>query len=209
MPFPFRRCLWSAAFILSIAPARLLYAGEPQPIPDEPLWVGDELIYPEGANIPRGLTETERRYLEQHPLGGGLRSVTPPPTGPIHCVAEYEPTEGLLLSWEQFNTSSTDILPKMVKEITTTANAKVYMVVDTASEQTSANSILVAAGCNMSRVQFIVRTTDTVWIRDYGPRYIYEGDCRAIIDHDYNRPRPNDNVFPSYFATVKHHAYYE
>jgi len=61
----------------------------------------------------------------------------------------------------------------------------------------------------MNRVHFVIRVTDTVWIRDYGPRYIYEGQCRAIIDHTYNRPRPNDNTFNSYFSTYKNHAYYE
>ena len=42
---------------------------------------------------------------------------------------------------------------------------------------------LAAGGVNMSRVNFVVRTTDTIWIRDYGPRYIYQGGCRAIVDH--------------------------
>jgi len=55
----------------------------------------------------------------------------------------------------------------------------------------------------------VVRSTDTVWIRDYGPRYIFEGDCRAIVDHVYNRPRPNDDDYSSYFKNSVGHAYYE
>jgi agmatine/peptidylarginine deiminase len=61
----------------------------------------------------------------------------------------------------------------------------------------------------MNRVHTVVRITDTVWIRDYGPRYIYEGDCRAIVDHIYNRPRPNDDNYSSYFKNTVGHAYYE
>jgi agmatine/peptidylarginine deiminase len=176
---------------------------------DEPVIVDDKLVFPEGANIPRYMTEAEKRWLLTHPIAAP-RAVTPAPTGAIQCVAEYEPMEGLLFAWEQFNGSSTTILPTMIKHITTTGAGKAYVVVDTASEQTTANTTLSSAGANLANVQYIVRTTDTVWIRDYGPRYIYQGQCRAITDHTYNRPRPNDDVLPSYFGTtVKKHAFYE
>jgi agmatine deiminase len=175
-----------------------------------PILVDGALVYPEGAQVPRYLTETERKWLAENPPLTP-RAVTPPPTtGPIHCVAEYEPMEGLLLAWEAFTSSGTDILPTMIKEITTTANSRVYVVVDTASEQSSASSMLTSNGTNMSNVQFVVRTTDSVWIRDYGPRYIYQGQCRAVVDHTYNRPRPNDDAFSTFFAnTTKRHAFYE
>jgi agmatine/peptidylarginine deiminase len=62
----------------------------------------------------------------------------------------------------------------------------------------------------MSRVEFIIKTTDSIWMRDYGPRYIYKGvnadgtgGVRAIVDHTYNRPRPNDNTVPANFAGLK------
>lgn len=171
---------------------------------DEPIWTEDGLVYPEGAQIPAWLTEIEREYLERHPRVGDLRS-TEPPTGPIYCVPEYDPMEGILLAWESYTT----LLIKMARAITTTGDADIYLVVDNSSEQNSAYSTLSSNGVDMNRVQFVVRGTDTVWIRDYGPRYIYEGDCRAIIDHEYNRPRPNDNAFNSYFSTYKNHAYYE
>ena len=171
---------------------------------DEPIWKGDQLIYPEGAKIPRGLTEVEQAFLDRFPPPFPLRS-TPPPTGPIHCVAEYEPMEGLLIAWEGWTT----ILNQIGANVTTTGDADLYVVVDSSYEQDTAYSSLAGAGTDMDRVHFVIRVTDTVWIRDYGPRYIYEGDCRAIIDHTYNRPRPNDNTLNSYFSTYKNHAYYE
>ena len=171
---------------------------------DEPIWKGDQLIYPEGAKIPRGLTEVEQAFLDRYPPPLPLRS-TPPPTGPIHCVAEYEPMEGLLIAWEGWTT----ILNQIGANVTTTGDADLYVVVDSSYEQDTAYSSLAGAGTDMDRVRFVIRVTDTVWIRDYGPRYIYEGDCRAIIDHTYNRPRPNDNTLNSYFSTYKNHAYYE
>jgi agmatine/peptidylarginine deiminase len=62
----------------------------------------------------------------------------------------------------------------------------------------------------MARVHFVLPTAiDTVWQRDYGPRYIYEGNCRAVIDHQYNRPRPNDDAFPIWYSAYRHHALYQ
>jgi hypothetical protein len=44
---------------------------------------------------------------------------------------------------------------------------------------------------------------NSVWARDYGPRYVYEGDVRVITDHQYNRPRPQDDLEPIGFASVQ------
>jgi len=171
---------------------------------DQPIRRGERLVYPEGAVIPRSLTPTERGYLREHPLAPPSRT-DGPPTGPIHCVAEYEPMEGLLIAWESF----TSILREIALNVTTIGDGDMYVVVDSGSEQSSAYSSLSSYGVNMDRVHFVVRQTDTVWIRDYGPRYIYEGQCRAIIDHTYNRPRPNDDAFNDYFSVYKNHAEYD
>jgi len=151
--------------------------------------------YPEG--LPKYLTPEERNLPIPRPsLDDGVpRS---PPTGAIYCPPEYAPCAGLFMSWEAY----TSILTTMTVNITNNDPvAKVWMVVDTASEQTSAYNSLNAAGADMSQVEFLVRTTDSVWIRDYGPRFILEDGVRAIIDHTYNRPRPNDNLLNDYVAS--------
>src|SRR5262249_42779473 len=57
---------------------------------------------------------------------------------------------------------------------------------------------------------YYIRTTNTVWVRDYGPRYIFEGDCRALVDHHYNRTsRDNDDDLTNGFSAYKHHAFYQ
>jgi agmatine/peptidylarginine deiminase len=174
---------------------------------EEPQWTGGRLVYPEGGAIPRSLTEPERRYLAEHPLVAELLE-TPPPEGPIHCPAEYEPMDGILISWEGWG-GWRAILALMGAQITTTGDANLYVVVDDDGERLNAEAELGASGADMSRVRFMIADTDTIWIRDYGPRYIYEGGCRAIVDHTYNRPRPNDDAFPEFFATFKNHARYE
>ena len=162
-------------------------------------------IVTDGEPLPRNLTDAEAAYLKDHPLTINSRAVTAPPPGPIHCAAEYEPMEGILIAWEGWTT----ILSQLGTLITTTGNADLYVACDTASETSSAQNFLSAAGANMARVHTFVRRTDSIWIRDYGPRYIYQGDVRAIVDHTYNRPRPNDNLLSDFFSGWIGHAKYQ
>lgn len=174
---------------------------------DEPVLTADGLHFPEGSAIPRSMTELERVLLERRPLvpPAGTGGV---PSGPVHCPAEYEPMDAILIAWEGDN-SWKAILGQMSAEITTTGDADLFVVVDSTSERNSTEASLAGYGVDMDRVQFVVRTTDTIWIRDYGPRYIYEGQCRAIVDHTYNRNRPWDNALNGYFADQRNQALYE
>jgi agmatine/peptidylarginine deiminase len=168
------------------------------------------LTYPPDQPISRALTPVEREWLRTHtyvPPGSGLDLVTPPPTGLIHCAAEYEAMESIIITWIG---GQTTIQGQLGRWTTTTGNADLWVVLPSASTQASAASTLSAAGTDMARVHYVVPTAgiNTVWVRDYGPRYIFEGDCRAIVDHQYNRPRPQDDIFPQYFGTVRGHQYY-
>jgi agmatine/peptidylarginine deiminase len=152
--------------------------------------------YPDG--LPRYMTPEEQQIPIKHPTLQEYLERSPP-TGEVYCPPEYAPCAGLFMAWESY----TSILSAMTVGITNdSSGAKVWMVVDTASEQSSAYSSLSSAGANMSRVEFIICTTDTVWIRDYGPRFIFEDGNRAIIDHVYNRPRPNDDAFNDFLAAL-------
>jgi agmatine/peptidylarginine deiminase len=162
--------------------------------------------YPEGTPIPASLTPLEREWVLAHPLTPE-RPTTPPPSGPIHCAAEYEPADGILIAWEG-SSAQLNILRQMAVRITTTGQARVFVYCDSTTERSTVQSTLQAAGCDMGRVVLLVQTTDTIWIRDYGPRYVFEGDCRAIVDHTYNRPRPNDDQVPWHFGAQHGHRVY-
>ncbi|MCC6661787.1 MAG: agmatine deiminase family protein [Phycisphaerales bacterium] len=157
--------------------------------------------------LPRNLTPLEAWYVARHPIAPAMDAVTPPPTGPVHCAAEYEPTDGIIVSWMSF----TSLHVLMAKQVTTIGDANFYVALPSAGLQASASAALAAGGANMARVKFLVPAAglNSVWLRDYGPRYIFQGDCRAIVDHTYNRPRPQDDVFPAAFGLYKHHAFYE
>lgn len=159
------------------------------------------------APLPRGLTPAEEAYIREFPIVAEQSRAAPP--GLVRTPAEYDPCDGIMIAWE--GTSSwLSILAQMSAEITTTGDANVYVVTDTSTERTSALGSIQSAGADMSRVQAFVRTTDSIWIRDYGPRYIYlgvqpdgSGGVRAIVDHTYNRPRPNDNALSQWWATQR------
>tara|TARA_Y100000589_G_scaffold21991_1_gene18310 strand:+ start:13616 stop:15271 length:1656 start_codon:yes stop_codon:yes gene_type:complete len=201
----------STRTLLLVIPGSILLAGSlatsvPQQapdVPDEPRLVDGELVYPEGALIPKYLTETEARWMRANPPVRGLPT-TDPPVGPIQCASEYEPMDGILFAWEGF----TGTIAQMAAAITTTGDANVYVACDSNNEANSARNSMISAGADPNRIVTIVRQTDTVWIRDYGPRMIRVGGCRAVVDHNYNRPRPNDDDFNVSFADVLDFDYY-
>jgi len=165
--------------------------------------------YPQDEAVPRSLTPEERRWLEHNPLVAPDRGVTPAPNSDgLRATAEYEPIHGICLAWNG-PTSWRNILREMAVHITTTGEAYVYIACDTVSIANSVMSSLASAGADMSRVRTMVRPTDTIWIRDYGPRYAYLGDVRIGIDHTYNRPRFNDNAYNSWFVQQLDHGYFE
>ena len=178
-----------------------------------PLAHAQLLEYPEGAEIPRSLTPAEEAYIRLFPIQAA-QSRGAAPAAIVRTPGEYEPAEGIIMAWEG-STSWLSILAQMTREITTTGDANAFIFVDSASELTSASNLVAAQGADMSRVQFEIKRTDTIWARDYGPRYIFlgsqpdgTGGVRAIVDHTYNRPRPNDNALPSYWAGERNEPYF-
>ncbi len=192
---------------IRIASCLAVCAIAPHVLAEGPILRDGVLQYPEGVPVPKTMTALEADWVDDHPLAAD-RVATSPPMGPIRAASEYEPMAGILLAWEG-GSSYTDIVRQMAVAITTTGEANVWVACDSSSEANSVQSTLSTYGADMSRVHTVVRSTDTVWIRDYGPRYIFEGDCRAIVDHVYNRPRPNDDDYSSYFRSQVGHAYYE
>lgn len=130
--------------------------------------------------------------------------ISAPPTASVRAQAEYEPTDGILVRWTGFPS----VITAMAVPLTTAAQpAYVYVAVTGASQQASAASTLAGAGADMAYIRFITQACNpsngcSVWMRDYGPRFINDGGRRGIVDHIYNRPqRTIDNAFPTLLAT--------
>ncbi len=146
------------------------------------------------APLPRSLAIEEIGLPLPLPVGGEA-----PPTGQVFTPPEYARNRGILIRWGSFNA----ILTAMTVAITSgDPSAVVWVIVADASQQASASNTLTGAGADMSRVEFLVAPTNTVWIRDYGPRFIEEDKTLAIVDHVYNRPRPLDDQIPDAIAAA-------
>ena len=116
---------------------------------------------------------------------------TPPPTGEVRFPGEYEPMQAVMIVYPL------GIPVELVKEMA--EDCKVITVV-TSYEQNYAANDFQAAGVNMANVEFLNASTDSYWIRDFGPWYIFNGKEPAIVDNKYNRPRPYDDDIPGEFA---------
>lgn len=116
-----------------------------------------------------------------------------PPIGAIRNCAEWEPTTGVMVRYPlglPYN-----LLRAFDDQVT------IHVVVSSAYQST-AQSNLASNGVDMDKVEFLVRNNDSIWTRDYGPWFIFNGDHElGIVNHTYNRPyRPNDNLIPYYFG---------
>ena len=129
---------------------------------------------------------------EMYDTSRGMNFVeTDPPTGEPRFVAEFEPMQGVMIRYPL------GIPTSLVAQLSN--NCMVYCIVST-SQQNQAQNSFQNAGVNMSNVTFVNAQTDSYWVRDYGPWYIFEDRNPAIVDNIYNRPRPNDDNISGVFA---------
>jgi len=149
-----------------------LAAGQPQSEPEEQF-------------LPIGLTDEEKTRL--HEIGERHRA-TAPPTGTLRNPAEWEPSEGVLVRWPLGIPVA--LVAEMSEDVVVTT-----IVANSAAEQSAFNTYS-SGGVNMANVAFIHAPTNSIWVRDYGPWFIFENNQLAIVDHVYNRPRPLDDVVP-------------
>jgi len=153
------------------------------------------------GDLPVSLTPTERDQLGQI---GVFRELTPPPVGDFHLLAEYDQADGVIFAWS--NTYGS-LIRQLISAVSQTDTA--YVVVSSSSSQTSVTSQLVSSGADLSRVQFLIESLNSVWMRDYGPWWGLDGyGHRGIVDFIYNRPRPLDDVFPQALSTDWELSYY-
>ena len=130
---------------------------------------------------------------EMYDTSRGMNFVeTDPPAGEPRFVAEFEPMQGVMIRYPL------GIPTSLVAQLAN--NCRVYCIVST-SQQNQAQNSFQSAGVNMSNVTFVNAPTDSYWVRDYGPWYIFEDRDPAIVDNVYNRPRPNDDNISGVFAT--------
>jgi len=170
----------------------------------EPIYHNGQLTFPAGTTLPKTLTDAESQALADNPWlipqpAPFVRGLPSAPTGTVITPPEYAPTQAIIVAW-QGSSAWKSILAQMGTAITVHGDADYYIAVNSTFDRNEALATLQNSGADMSRVRTFLRATNSIWIRDYGPRFIYNNGIRAIADHTYNRPRPADNAWPIWFA---------
>ena len=138
--------------------------------------------------LPIGFTDEELTRL--HEIGMD-HVTTAPPTGVIRNSAEWERSQGVIIAYPYTWGLSYDLIAEMSEDLVVTT------LVPNASQQSNVQSWYAANGVNLANCEFIIAPLNSYWTRDYGPWFIFEeGGDMAIVDHVYNRPRPQDDVIP-------------
>lgn len=147
--------------------------------------------------LPNKLTESEESRVWEYcypPLDPEKSFIPQPPPGPVRTMGEWEEIQALVLTW-------TDYIDILV-EITRHAVEETRVII-IASNPTAVINRLNAESISMDNVTVVQRSTNSIWIRDYGPWAIYQNevDSLMIADWTYNRPRPQDDTSPAAVAT--------
>jgi agmatine/peptidylarginine deiminase len=162
------------------------------------------------ASSPGQVPTISAKQQKQRLPASDMRRLAPPPvnlraapSGPVHAVAEWEESEGVMMLWWNHD------LVNRLQEVN-----KVYIPVDDNAEKTSWEGYLTSNGIPLTNIEFLFIQTDTVWTRDYGPWFIWDADnVLGISDYSCDKHGavygPNDNAFPRAFATLFGINYYD
>ncbi len=116
------------------------------------------------------------------------------PTGPVRNIAEWEPTEAVMIAYlNGFGISNT-----VIKDISRVAK---LIITCPSGSQSSVSSTMSSLG--ITNYSFITTTVDSWWTRDYSAWCIADGNNTVgLVDFPYNRNRPNDDIVPGKQATL-------
>jgi agmatine deiminase len=125
---------------------------------------------------------------------------------------ESETHEGTWLQWPHsftYGTTYRDRLTPTWIAMTRAlvAHERVHIIVCNGSEKSRVQGLLTTAGISLSKVDFLIRRTDDVWVRDNGPVFVYDNlDRLKITDWGFNgwgfdAPYSFDNSVPEAVAS--------
>lgn len=143
--------------------------------------------------LPKGLAPHEVPLIPEYrdSRAGATRGITTPPDFPVRTMAEWEEVQSLVVTWEGY----ASILKQIVRYAKD--ECEVIIVCDSPSEVTNYLMGTQAGGPlpDMNDITLLQASSNSIWVRDYGPEVIYQNevDSLFLLDWIYNRPRPADD----------------
>lgn len=126
-----------------------------------------------------------------------IKSRDSPTSGIIKSPPEYDPARGVLFCYKTNNWH--EVVIDLVVELTKSNNFDeiAYVLVNSESQMNEAKSQFIANGANIDKVEFIIEPLNAIWMRDYGPHFIFQDGTLAIVDSHYYPQRSLDNFIPT------------
>lgn len=123
-----------------------------------------------------------------------------PGTGTIASPPEYAPCAGVIFRYS--SGSWAQVVVDCVAALTGAAahDEIAWVVVASEAQKASATAAFAAAGADLGKVRFLFEPTNSIWLRDYGPHFIWQADTLGIADSHYYPTRPEDNFIPTLVA---------
>lgn len=143
--------------------------------------------------LPQWLTAEES--LRVHEIGQGHK-ITAAPGGWVETPGEFEPLNGVFVTWRYGNGNSQDaIFREIVREVVEVCKA--FIIVRSTTERNNVSNYLNSGHVPLDSVEFDIFSNNSIWMRDYGPWFMHKQDSvEGITDYIYNRPRPLDDTIP-------------
>jgi len=127
----------------------------------------------------------------------------PAETPDFRSGTEFENLNAVLMRWPWDWASQKDEYAQMVQAIYD-GDATAAIWTNTSSQKNEAISYLENRGVPTSHILWVTEQTNSVWMRDYGPNFIYESDGPrwGVVDFHYYNSRPADDDTPLVIASA-------
>ena len=158
-------------------------------------WYARQGLDERGAPVLRGSAATATAAAPVPPA-------QPQPPSGWRAGREFDPLQAVLLRWPFDWSALRDEYSVMIRHIVDSgAEARIW--VDNERQRRGAERSLRQAGVPLQRVRWIVENTDSVWLRDYGPNFIYGDGDWGVVDFHYYAGRPADDDTPLVVAAAE------
>ncbi len=116
---------------------------------------------------------------------------------------EFEKLDGVLMRWPFDWESQKDEWTEMIAAMSN-AEVTLYIWVNHLSQQYSAIRYLREKGVPTEHIVWVIERTNSVWMRDYGPQFIYDNqsDGWGVVDFHYYDSRPEDDDTPVFISRI-------
>jgi agmatine deiminase len=143
-------------------------------------------------DLPHWMTEEESILWQSYEYPVNPLFSDPPPS-PVRGMAEWEELQGVIITWATQQTILRQVVDYAQEE------GLVYII---CSDSNTVKNYLQTWGVPLYNIKYLITPFNSIWVRDYGPwtAYTNDYDTLNIIDWIYNRPRPQDDVTPVFFA---------